>query len=385
MQIFHYLNYIDPGTGSMLFTIVIGIATTLFFVLRGLFIKFKFALHGGNAKGDASKIPLVIYTDSKRYWNVFQPICDELEKRQIRCEYWTASSDDPVFQESYSYISPKFIGEGNKGFARLNVMNAHICLATTPGLDYYDAVLATGPVQIGQLRQLEAMRGTTPKEIEVIGSTCLDSMLLKKEQLAGDSHRQVGKTVLCAPSWGPSSILSKYGEQFVQGLLDTGYHIIIRPHPQSKTSEAELLNALQMKFPPSDQLEWNEDNDNFQVLSRSDILISDFSGVIFDFCYIFDRPVIYADTEFDKAPYDADWLEETPWLLTSLEKIGRKLEKEDIPRMKQVIDEVMEDVRYREANHANRPEIWEHVGEVAVRTVDYLQKKTGFKCGAVTC
>ena len=39
--------YIDPGTGSMLFTIIIGLISTLIFAFRGKFLKLKFLLSGG--------------------------------------------------------------------------------------------------------------------------------------------------------------------------------------------------------------------------------------------------------------------------------------------------------------------------------------------------
>jgi CDP-glycerol glycerophosphotransferase (TagB/SpsB family) len=111
----------------------------------------------------------------------------------------------------------------------------------------------------------------------------------------------------------------------IRTLLDTGYHIIVRPHPQSYSSEKEMLENLQAKFPNSEQLEWNRDNDNFEVLRRSDIMISDFSGVVFDFALVFDRPVIYADVSFDKGVYDASWLEEELWTYEILPKIGVQL------------------------------------------------------------
>ena len=46
---------------------------------------------------------------------------------------------------------------------------------------------------------------------------------------------------------------------------------------------------------------WNRDNDNFEVLRRADILISDFSGVILIFLWFTISRSFYADTEFDKA------------------------------------------------------------------------------------
>ena len=58
--------YIDPGTGSMLFAILIGVLGFLHFALKGLFIKLKFLLSGGH-KVETNKdvIPLVIFSDDK--------------------------------------------------------------------------------------------------------------------------------------------------------------------------------------------------------------------------------------------------------------------------------------------------------------------------------
>ena len=82
--------YIDPGTGAMLFSVLMGVVSALFFVLRKAILKLKFILSGGKVKDDAKeKHPYVIFSDSKRYWNVFKPICDEFERREIPCEFWT--------------------------------------------------------------------------------------------------------------------------------------------------------------------------------------------------------------------------------------------------------------------------------------------------------
>ena len=78
-------NYIDPGTGSMLFTLLIGLLSTGYFFLKKYFIKLKFLLSGGGAKGaaESEELPYVIFSDSKRYWNLFKPICDEFERRGL--------------------------------------------------------------------------------------------------------------------------------------------------------------------------------------------------------------------------------------------------------------------------------------------------------------
>lgn len=400
------LLYIDPGTGSMLFAILIGIIGALNYLLKDWIVKLRFILSGGKkVETNTDKIPYVIFSDDKRYYTVFEPVCREFDRRGIDIVYMTASPDDPVLKTDLEHVKGEFIGEGNKAFARLNFLNARIVLSTTPGLDvyqwkrsknvdcyvhmlhcaneiagyhmfgvdYYDALLLSGEYQVRDTRYLEELRGLPEKETVKIGIPYMDEMV--KRLASGGESIPHERTVLLAPSWGKSAILMKYGEQIIDLLLETGYHIIIRPHPQSFASEKELMDKLMSKYPNSEQLEWNRDNDNFEVLKRSDILISDFSGVIFDFSLVYDKPVIYADTEFDKGPYDAWWLKTPYWTFTALPRIGQKLTQDNLSSLKEMIDSCIDDPKYANGRREVRSETWEHEGEGAVRAVNYLTEK----------
>lgn len=401
--------YIDPGTGSMLITIVIGIVTALVFSLRGILANLQLHLSGNGSTAentDSQIIPCVIFCENKRYWNVFKPICDELEYRQIEADYWTMSADDPALECGYKYVHCVFIGEGQKGFARLNLMKCRICLSTTPGLDvyqwkrsrqaewyvhifhqiddgtvykmfgldFYDAVLGPNKIAEEKLRKIEAARGIPEKEYTVVGSTYMDAMAKRFQTV---SHK-VGKdpvTVLVAPSWGRHALLSKYGEKLIQSLLKTGYKIIIRPHPQSFQSEKAMVEKLQQQFPESEKLSWNRDTDNFAVLCRADVMISDFSAVVFDYSFIFHKPVIFAESAFDKSQYDAAWLEGSIWTLEILPKIGVKLEDDSFTNIKEVIDRVLEDKIYQEGIDCAIEQGWFNRGQSAKLVVDYLTGK----------
>lgn len=405
------LLYIDPGTGSMLFTILISVVGALFFTFRMLLVKIRFLLSGGRESvHDDSRLPLVIFTDSKRYWNTFEPVCRELDKRGQETWYMTASPDDPALGASFEHIHTEFIGEGNKAFARLNLLNADVVLSTTPGLDvyqwkrsknvryyvhiphaasditlyrmfgidYYDAILLSGEYQKGQIRRLEAQRDLPAKELEIVGVPYMDEMLRRLEiaNAATESKQdQSQRTILLAPSWGPSAILSRYGARMIQALLATGYHIIVRPHPQSLTSEKSLLDSLMQQFPESDQLEWNRDNDNFDVLNRSDLMISDFSGVIWDFTLVYDKPVIYADTTFDKGVYDCYWLDEELWTFETLPRVGMQLAEEDLENLKERIDACLTDEELLKGREQAREETWQNIGHGAEAAAEYLIKK----------
>lgn len=398
--------YIDPGTGSMLFSLFIGIATAGIFGIRTLYSKLRFIFSGGKVhdNDDANCIPYLIFSDHKRYWNIFKPICDEFESRKVPLVYYTASPDDPALSEKYEYVKTEFIGEGNRAFARLNVVHADILIATTPnldvyqwkrskyvrmyvhiphyvgdlsdyrmfGLDYYDAVLITGPNQEKFIRQIEALRPSIKrKELYTTGSLVLDA-LKEKLEANGKFSPSGKKTVLVAPSWGKSGILSRYGEKLLAALQKTGYEIIVRPHPQSVVSEKNILEPLEKKF---SDFNWNYDNNNFDVLNKSDILITDFSGIIFDYSLVFGKPVIYADTSFDKAPYDADWIEGKIWSLRAVEKIGVQLKESDFDRIKEVIDNAINSDELQKARAEIISECWEKQGESAVNTVDWLIEK----------
>ena len=56
------LLYIDPGTGSMLFTILIGLIGAGLYSARMLMVKVKFLLSGGKAVADkGDRIPYAIF------------------------------------------------------------------------------------------------------------------------------------------------------------------------------------------------------------------------------------------------------------------------------------------------------------------------------------
>lgn len=398
--------YIDPGTGSMLFAILIGIIGALNYLLKSWIVKLRFILSGGKkVEGDTEKLPFIIFSDDKRYWNVFEPVCRELNRRGMDVVYMTASADDPAINNPYEHIKGQFIGDGNKAFAKLNFLKATMVLSTTPGLDvyqwkrskdvgyyvhmlhaasevvtyrmfgidYYDAVLLSGEYQVQDMRALEKLRCLPEKEFVKIGIPYMDEMARRLRDAGPTPPHK--RTVLLAPSWGKSAILQKYGGKIIDELLATGYHVIIRPHPQSFKSETELMEKLMRDYPESDRLEWNRDNDNFEVLRRSDIMISDFSGVIFDFALVYDKPVIYADTEFDKSPYDAWWLDKPLWTFTALPRIGEKLTPENMSGLRGMIDACLTDPRYEAGRQEVRAETWEHPGEGAVRAANYLLAK----------
>jgi len=395
--------YIDPGTGAMLFSLATGLISVVWFGARKLYMKMKYRA-AGKVKVDAATTPLVIFSDNKRYWKNFDPVIRELDKRGVDMVYLTQSPDDPGLSSPYPHLHGEFIGEGNKGLSRMNFLNATIVLATTPGLDVYqwkkskevkwyvhmqhganemttyrmfgidffDGLLVSGQYQIDDTRALEKLRDEPAKDMVLVGIPYMDDIVTRLKKNPAPEH---DTTVLVAPSWGESTILRKFGSRIIEVLLETGYHIIIRPHPQSYITEMDMLQPILDAFPASDQLEWNTDLDNFDVMNRSDILISDFSGTIYEFSLAFDKPVICMDTKFDDSPYDAWWLDTPRWSTTAIPRLGQILTEENMENLKNMIDECLHDEKYRKLRCEVSAETWVYPGEGAVRVADYLEDK----------
>lgn len=401
----NFLLYIDPGTGSMLFSILIGAAATLFFVAKAAWIKLKIILSGkkdGSGIVDASYKTYVIYNEGNQYWNVFKPVADEFEKRKIPLMYYTSSKTDPIFDQKYEFVTSEYIGEGNTAFAKLNMLSAGFVLMTTPGLqvyqlkrsksvkhyshvlhmpndattyrlfglDYFDSVLLTGDYQKDDIRTLEKNRGINSKDLVTVGCSYLDVLSEKINSIPAEEKHVF--TVLVSPSWGEVGVLKRFGERLLDPLAATGWKIIVRPHPQSKKSEADMLKRLEERYKDNANVEWDYNRDNIYSMKKADIMISDFSGIVFDYTFLCNKPVMYVNTDMDLRPYDAYDLNKQLWQFSVLEKMGIKLEEKDFANIKEVIQNASDSPELAEQRKIAKETAWMNIGKAGEKIADYM-------------
>jgi len=404
--------YLDPGTGSMLFSAFIGIIGTVFFLAKGLFSKIVNlpSFIRGKTQNRGSSYDIVFYSEGAQYWPVFKPVIEQLEKRGIEAHYFTSGDNDPALKMNYKYIKSRHIGKGNKAYFVMNTLEADVVVMTTPGLDvlqlkrsrgvkhychithsaagcsgystygldYYDSVLVGGIEDKQVIEELESKRNIRKKKVEVIGCSYLDTYRDKLEHIKKNGgpefFRNDLKTVLISPTWGETSLLYKHGEELIKTLINSGkYNIIVRPHPQSFISDTRLINRLSDKFPDNDRLVWNRDSENLPVLRQSDIMVSDFSGIIFDYVFLFERPVLTFAGAYDKRCKDDMDCAREPWVLTVLEDIGRTLRPEDVSNICPIIDATIEsDVLNTAKIRKFRSDMDAFPGEAGQRAADIL-------------
>ena len=230
----------------------------------------------------------------------------------------------------------------------------------TFGVDYFDSVLVANEVQIRFVRDVWQAHNIEPKPLKVVGSCYFDELSALHEKLKNNTEQnplvlpnqtlakntsQNTKTILVSPSWGKETLLSKYGLKLLLPLAKSEFNIIIRPHPQSLISPSESQNiaSLKQNLESYKNVIWDEGTPNIYAFERADLMISDFSSVIFDFVCLCGKPVLTMDFEFDAAGYDiADIDMSEFWTFKALKRIGDRLSENDIERVAEIAKGLIE-------------------------------------------
>ena len=365
--------YLDPGSGSMLVAGLVGLLSSLLFFLKGLYHKRLRGILGTFGKRIEDATPrhrLVFYSEGRQYWSTFRPLIDELVRRNESCLYLTSDEHDPGLLYSSELANTKFIGTGTKAYAQLAVLEADVCAMTTPGIDvlqirrskgvrhytylihaptdvgtykqysfdYFDSVFVSGEHQIRSLRKLEELRRTPRKQLCKVGCLYYDEMLrqLREYDLASASGNQT--TVLVAPTWGQNGLLKRVGTHILKPLLDRKWKIILRPHPQSYISEADMLDRIRQEVKSCSNLVWDDDSDATLSMATADVLMSDLSGIVFDFAFLFEKPVITLKYDMNKLGQEAADLPWDLWELTAVEAVGARIDVSYVDKLPDVIE-----------------------------------------------
>ncbi|WP_394967751.1 CDP-glycerol glycerophosphotransferase family protein [uncultured Helicobacter sp.] len=423
--------YLDPGSGSLLLSSVVAIFASVVFFIKNIFYKLtspRTLLSGGFSSrgGGNSKVKthIVFYSEGKQYYHTFKPILDILDSIKHPYTYLTSGQDDPALsRKNLTYGVFTYIGEGNKAYIKLNTLKADICVLTTPGLDvlqlkrskgvghychivhsltpmtyrafgldYFDSVLVANEIQKDFVREVEEAHAVKKKYIGVVGSTYLDELSnLRDTALHNESsldhkihlfdklsnissHNK--PVILVSPSWGKETILSKYGLRLLEPLAKAGFVLIVRPHPQSLIGEAESKNIknIQENLAKYENVVWDIGTPNVYAFTKADMMISDFSSVIFDFVCLEGKPVLTLDFEFDTAGYDLSDIDMKKfYTFNALKRIGGKLQEENFSNLATIIAEILESTKTQEVKKC-KEELWRYPHHAGFKATQELLK-----------
>ena len=329
--------YLDPGSGNALVYLFISLAGACVYFVKGFFYKLLSLVRGKKKSGQSGgsepsvdkkmargeKAEVILFSEGPTYWYTFKPLIEELIKRKLPFQYLSLDIRDPGLTIDDPLMRAKFMGFGAGAYARVTRARGKLFLATTPNigcqgyplprprhiekmvhishtvgditylkkgsLDHYDVNLDIGPWCEKRMRQVEKNRNLKPKEFEAVGLLYLDELSKHAVVKNGVSEPPV---VLLAPSWGDKCCLKIHGRHFVTELLEAGFKVIFRPHPQSFRFDRELLLSVEEENSRFPLFQIDKSIDATAVMRQADVLISDSSSFRFDFAFLQKKPVI---------------------------------------------------------------------------------------------
>jgi len=163
--------------------------------------------------------------------------------------------------------------------------------------DYFDTVLCVGPHHVAELRRREELAKLPARKLVKAGYGLYDQLLENYGALRNDDKEK--PRVLIAPSWQNENILETCINDLLDVLLGNGYEVIVRPHPQFGNLFPERLEALVQQyaaFSVTGELVFELDFSSNNSIYTSDILVTDWSGIAYEFSYCTSRPCIFINT-----------------------------------------------------------------------------------------
>lgn len=148
----------------------------------------------------------------------------------------------------------------------------------------FDCLFAAGPHHVEEWSRISRSN----QDVYAVGYGKLD--LMKGQKFFLDE-----KKILIAPSWGKNNLLETSGKELIQKLIENNYKVILRPHPMFFIEKKKILEGIISEFPDL-EIESSLEDKN-EAIYTSSILITDYSGISFEYVALHSRRVIFVDTE----------------------------------------------------------------------------------------
>ena len=278
---------------------------------------------------------VTFYSEGKNYWPHLKGLLETtLVKTNKKVCYVSSSLDDPGIKINHPNLKTFFIGMGAVRTYFFEKLDTDVFVTTMPDLhkyqikrsiykvhyiyvqhslvslhaiyrhgafDHYDTICAAGPHHVEEIREIEKKYNLTKKKIIKLGYSRLDDLIKNKNKNKNnkdfnESKSFKSKTILIAPSWGSKCILeSGLGKNLVNELLSLGYMVILRPHPQTIKFAKQKVDEIKLQHKNNLNFIYEENIIGEKSFYQSDLMISDWSGVAFEYAFAFNKPVIFCD------------------------------------------------------------------------------------------
>jgi YidC/Oxa1 family membrane protein insertase len=205
--------------------------------------------------------------------------------------------------------------------------------------DHFDSIFCAGPHHIKEIKATEQLYNLNHKNLVMYGYGLLDKLQKNKPVQNQEICTKDGrKKILVAPSWGKKGLLETKGLDLVKILLDAGYYVTVRPHPMSIKKSSKIIKKIREKFEGNSDFILDTNTSSFEQLFSSYALITDWSGIGFEYAFVCERPVIYVDVPKKAHNKEYDKIQFVPLEVGIRDKIGEIISINNLESMPERIE-----------------------------------------------
>ena len=274
---------------------------------------------------------IVLYLENESDFIFFKPIVEKLtQEYDTKICYVTSSKTDPMLNCNNKNILSFYVGDG---VARSNFfinLKATIMIMTMPDLetfhikrskvypvhyvyifhslnstqraykktafDNFDTIFCTGNYQIIEIQTRERKFNLGKKKLIKHGYGRLDTLINEVLNTNVRKNTSDKKVVLIAPSWGDYGLIETKGQEIVSTLLDSGFDVILRPHPVTLKKSNKIIQKIEKEFKDNLNFKLETDIRSTESWFLCDCMISDLSGAAIEYAFTFEKPILYVIT-----------------------------------------------------------------------------------------
>ena len=325
---------------------------------------------------DLDERSIVFYSESSVIlYPYVEEIIRELQNRDQKVCYLTSSKDDPILKNKNKNIRVFYIGDSE--IEKMNFflrLKAKMLIMTMPDLgsyhikrskefpvhyiytfhsmnsthmefqkgafDEFDSIFCVGPYQVQELRATEQLYNLKRKNLVECGYGLLDKLIKLRSSFPEKKKllKNNKKNILIAPSWGKQNLLESMGIELVKTLLDAGYHVTVRPHPMTAKKSPKTIKQIKERFEKNPDFLLDTNTSSFEQLFSSYALITDWSGIGYEYAFVCERPVIYVDVPKKSHNKEYEKIGFVPFEISIRDKIGEIVPVQNIETIPERIE-----------------------------------------------
>ncbi len=360
------------------------------------------------APENKGNMKIMFYSEGSGFYKYFRALIEALLRdTDLTIHYVTSDPEDAIFQKNEPRIKPYYVDE-TRLISLMMKLEADMVVMTTPdlekyhikrsrvrenveyvfmdhgcssdnmlyrtgALDNYDTLLVVSREQAIEARAIEKLRHVKKKRIIECGYGLIDDMIAAYEAM--DKTPNDKKTILIAPSWQYDNIMDSCLDDLVSALYGRGYRIVIRPHPQYVRRFPMQMKEIIQRYRDraGDDFIIETDFSSNVTVYTADLVITDWSGIAFEFSFTTDKPSLFINTQMKVVNEDWQKIPLVPFDITARSKVGRQVEKSQVKDLAPVVEELLahqED--YRERIAALKQQHFYHLGHSGEVGAQYI-------------